>query len=331
MIEPNKSIRRGSEPDEGSTDEHIWGQFMSLIPADGVYRRRLFRSGRQTSRRMTAIGLAAALTCVGVILLPGMPTIPLPGLSMASSAAGTAPPDSMSGPSQALAAAPSEQPASPQPTREPEPSGQVATLALSNGAANLAVAAAPPEQAATTPAAAPAPEPAAVVASDAIGGTASLETATAASDEPSPSRPVAMAPNPAGAAATSIAADGAATFAMNEPPPAPAADAVTPTAPPEVTSSSPPMPSARVHKHQPQVFLELSYYSDPAGARRGELKVRRQWKHVLAGLPVRIMPAEAQGAPIWRVVAGPVVGRDRGTKICAAVKRTGRNCAVAVM
>ncbi len=216
-----------------------------------------------------------------------------------------------------------------QQTRAPEPVLQVAAVAPSSGAADPAVAAAPPEQAAPGPALDAEPMRA-VAAPGVTGGTASPEAAAAA-ERPAPATPAALVPEPAAVAAGPAATDGTTALAMNEPPPAPEADAITPTAPPEETSSPPPVPSARAHKHQPQLFLELSYYSDPAGARRGELKVRRQWKHVLAGLPVRIMPAETQGAPIWRIVAGPVVGRERGAKICAAVKKTGRNCSVALM
>jgi hypothetical protein len=77
--------------------------------------------------------------------------------------------------------------------------------------------------------------------------------------------------------------------------------------------------------------MELTYYADRASARRGAVRLRRMWGHALAGMSLQVMPAEARGKTIWRVVAGPAASRERAERFCAAVHRAGRTCSVAVI
>ncbi|MGO8920727.1 MAG: SPOR domain-containing protein [Stellaceae bacterium] len=250
---------------------------MSLVRADGLYRRRIFYSARHTGRRVTVIGLAVALAGAGVMLLPGGPTIPLGGLLPTAFPAGAPAPDRAYDPLQAMAAAPSEQPV-PQ-TRQalaPAPAGRATPPAIIGGAVELVV------------------------------------------DEPT-TAPMADTIAPSAPTAATIA------------PSAPILAMIAPSAPPEERSAPPPMPPTAARPHPPLMFVQLSYYTDQAAADRAAAKLRRSRQHALAGLPLRVMPAESRGEPIWRVVAGPVASRERGTKICTAVQRTGRNCSVALM
>ena len=301
---------------------------MSLVRADGLYRRRIFYSGRHTSRRITAIGLVAALGGAGALFLPGTPRIPLEALLAVALPAHTASLDRADAPPWAVAAALPEQPV---PARVqafgPEPAHAVAVLVATGGKGRVAVEAPMPAPAAETIAAtevkaglaanAPMPEPVAATIATSDG------TAGRAADTPVP----------APAAETIAASEGSAGGAMEEPTPAPTVATIATSAPPEARSvpPPPPMPPATTHARQPQRFVQLSYYSDPAGAHRAAVRLRQLWRHVLVGVPVRVMPAEALGEPIWRVVAGPVPTRERATKVCAAVKKAGRSCSIALM
>jgi hypothetical protein len=232
---------------------------MSLVPADGLYRRRIFHSGRHASRRMMAMRLAAVVAGTGVFLSPTLlPMAVSPGaLTLASPGAATE--------GDAIAAVLPEQPAPPVvpaslPVSEPKPADEAAPLA-----------------------------------------TASSVTASPSVDAP--------APTPA-------------------PIPIAAADTVAPT-PPVAAQPIPPPVKARATR--PQTFMELTYYSDRAAARRGAVRLRRMWGHALAGMPLQVMPAETRGKTIWRVVAGPAASRERAERFCAVVHRAGRTCSLAVI
>jgi hypothetical protein len=238
---------------------------MSLVPADGLYRRRIFHSGRHASRRMMAMRLAAVVAGSGVFLSPTLPTtVPAGPLTLASPGAATT--------GDAIAAVLPEQPAAQVvpvslPVSAPKPADEVAPLATaSNATASLTVDA---------PAPTPMPAP--------------ITTAAAAADTVAPPPPVAAQPSP-----------------------------------------PPTTPVAR-RERQPQTFMELTYYSDRASARRGAVRLRRMWGHALAGMSLQVMPAEARGKTIWRVVAGPAASRERAERFCAAVHRAGRTCSVAVI
>jgi hypothetical protein len=236
---------------------------MSLVPADGLYRRRIFHSGRHASRRMMAMRLAAVVAGSGVFLSPTLPmTAPVGPLTLASAGTATE--------GDAIAAVLPEQPATQMepvslPVSEPKPADEVAPLA-----------------------------------------TASNATASATVDAPAPAP--APAPIPIAAAA---------------------AGAVAPTPPVAAQPSPPPTPPVARRTRQPQTFMELTYYSDRASARRGAVRLRRLWGHALAGMPLQVMPAEARGKTIWRIVAGPAASRERAERFCAIVHRAGRTCAVA--
>jgi hypothetical protein len=246
---------------------------MSLVPADGLYRRRIFHSGRHASRRMMAMRLAAVVAGGGVFLSPTLPTTaPFGPLTLASGSAVTA--------GDAVAAVLPEQPAAPAqpvslPVLEPKAADEVAPLATASSAAASPTMDAP---APTAPAI-----PIAVVATVA------------------PTLPVAAPPSP------------------------------SPTPPVAAKPSLPPAPPATARTKRPQTFMELTYYSDRASAHRGAVRLRRLWGHALAGMPLQVMPAEARGKTIWRVVAGPAASRDHAEKFCAVVHRSGRTCSVAVI
>jgi SPOR domain len=238
---------------------------MSLVPADGLYRRRIFHSGRNASRRMMAMRLAAVVAGSGVFLSPTLPTtVPAGPLTLASPGAATT--------GDAIAAVLPAHPAAPVvpvslPVSEPKPAEEVAPLATANNAA------ASPAVDAPAPTSLPAP----------------IVTAAAAADTVALTPPVAAQPSP------------------------------------------PPTPPVARRTRQPQTFMELTYYSDRASARRGTVRLRRMWGHALAGMPLQVMPAEARGKTIWRVVAGPAASRERAERFCAAVHRAGRTCSVAAI
>jgi hypothetical protein len=238
---------------------------MSLVPADGLYRRRIFHSGRHASRRMMAMRLAAVVAGSGVFLSPTLPTtVPIGPLTLASGSAVTE--------GDAVAAAMPEQPAAQAqpvslPASEPKPADEVAPLAAASNA-----------------------------------------TASPSMDAPMP-----------------IAA--AATVA----PTPPVAAQPSPTPPIAAKPSLPPVPPATARTKQPQTFMELTYYSDRVSARHAAVRLRRMWGHALAGMPLQVMPAEARGKTIWRVVAGPAASRERAETFCAVVHRAGRTCSLAAI
>lgn len=236
---------------------------MSLVPADGLYRRRIFHSGRHASRRMMAMRLAAVVAGSGVFLSPTLhTTVPASRLTLASPGAATE--------GDAIAAVLPEQPVA---KREPAP---------------------PPL---------PEPKPAEDAAPPAM---ASNSTASPTADAPAPT----PAPIPAANAAVVTVA----------------------STPPVAAQPSPPAtPPAARRTRQPQTFMELTYYSDRASARRGAIRLRRMWGHALAGMPLQVMPAQARGKTIWRVVAGPTASREHAERFCAVVHRAGRTCSVAVI
>ncbi|HUC65728.1 MAG TPA: SPOR domain-containing protein [Stellaceae bacterium] len=244
---------------------------MSLVPADGLYRRRIFHSGRHASRRMMAMRLAAMVAGSGVFLSPTLPaTTPIGPLTLASGSAATE--------GDAVAAVLPEQPAAPAqpvslPVSEPKPADEVVPLATASNAA-------------TSPAMdAPTPAPAVIP----IAATVAPTPPVAAQASPSPTPSVAAKPSP------------------------------------------PPSPPAAARTKPPQTFMELTYYSDRASARRGAVRLRRMWGPALAGMPLQVMPAEARGKTIWRVVAGPAASRERAEKFCSVVHRAGRTCSVAAI
>jgi hypothetical protein len=246
---------------------------MSLVPADGLYRRRIFHSGRHVSRRMMAMRLAAVVAGGGVFLSPTLPTTaPIGPLTLASGSAAT--------PGDAVAAMLPEQPAAQAqpvslPVSEPKAVDDVAPLATASN-----VTASP-----TMDAPAPTPAPIPITAAAMVA----------------PTPPVAAQPSP------------------------------PPTPPVAAKPSLPPASTAAARTKRPQTFMELTYYSDRASARRGAVRLRRMWGHALAEMPLQVMPAEARGKTIWRVVVGPAASRERAEKFCAVVHRAGRTCSVAAI
>jgi len=274
---------------------------MSLVPADGLYRRRIFRSGRHASRRKTAVRLAVVVAGASLFLLPGAPTRGL----LAPLLADRAPADTTSPSADAAPLA--------QPAAEPAPVAQPAAAVEPERIVPQVAEMAPTETRSSSVDAAARAQP--VAEPERVAQPAAAEPEGIVPPEPT----VDAAP-PADVTAELV------DVGTGEPMPAVTADTIAPSAPAE-RASSPPAHRAR----HPQAFVQLSYYSTPSAAHRGAATLRRMWQRQLAGMPLKVMPAEAGGKPIWRVVAGPASSREHAQRVCAVVHHAGRSCAVAVI
>jgi SPOR domain len=82
------------------------------------------------------------------------------------------------------------------------------------------------------------------------------------------------------------------------------------------------------HRH---IVLQLSSYADQSRARQAAETLHRSLQKILKGAAVRTEVAEVHGRHVWRVVAGPVVDRERGKRLCEAVHHAGQSCVVMLL
>jgi hypothetical protein len=87
----------------------------------------------------------------------------------------------------------------------------------------------------------------------------------------------------------------------------------------------------RVPPRHRQIVVQLSSYNDETRARHAAEKLHRSLQKILKEAHVRTEKAEVHGRLVWRVVAGPVTSRERGTKLCEAVHHAGQSCVVTLL
>lgn len=109
-----------------------------------------------------------------------------------------------------------------------------------------------------------------------------------------------------------------------------AADAPA-AAPPHVAPSAEHRRTAPEASARRSLVLQLSSYADEPRARRVAGALDRSLRNLLKGARVRTERAQVHGKAMWRVVAGPVVGREHGERLCAALRRSGQSCIVTML
>jgi hypothetical protein len=75
--------------------------------------------------------------------------------------------------------------------------------------------------------------------------------------------------------------------------------------------------------------VQLSSYSNQARARQAAEQLDRSLRK--EGARVQTEKAEVRGKAVWGVVADPVATRERGKRLCEAVRHAGRNCIVTLL
>ena len=271
---------------------------MSLVPMDGVYRRRLFSTGRRGSRRAT-IALTTAFVGAGLFLVSNTPTLEI---------------DNHWFMTFDRSAMPSKLDLAPPIPITPVVDRAASAIPSRDESARELVPAVPSDT--TFGPAGPKEDPALVAepTPEALSKTAAIELPVRTDG------PATLAAPAEDTAADSAKERASASIATTVLPP-PFADAILPAS----------IPAPKMQKPLLRPFVELSYYSDSARAQQGKNALQRLWDHELAGVPLRIVSAEVRGKRIWRVVAGPLASRERGKKFCAVVHKSGRQCAVALI
>jgi SPOR domain len=94
-----------------------------------------------------------------------------------------------------------------------------------------------------------------------------------------------------------------------------------PHAPPRRPATRHPAPPARV-------LVQLSAYYDHAKARAAAALFEKSLRKLLDGTALETEQGTVQGRTVWRVVAGPVASRQRGERLCNALRDAGRSCIV---
>jgi SPOR domain len=106
-------------------------------------------------------------------------------------------------------------------------------------------------------------------------------------------------------------------------------------APPARSQRSPSFAVARATRRgseRPhQIVVQLSSYADEARARHAAETLHRSLHKILKGAAVRTEAGEVHGRRIWRVVAGPIADRERGKRLCDAVRHAGQSCLVTLL